>query len=208
MGALTGTVSYTLFHVDGEIPDDWRELWMERIVEFSFQPLRPELEEDSSVGWCVMGDLLNTDFNDANVLRGEYLCLGMRRDAWSLPPALLKAHIAERSEQHLQEHGLMRLSRLQRDQISEAVIQELKKQALPSANSVDMVWNLDSNVLRFWSQSGSTLERFYDLFESTFNLRLVPSSAYVAAINLGLSEELIGELSMVEQELFADIEGE
>lgn len=206
MGAVAGTVSYMLYRVEGERPESWKQAWMERIEEFAFRPLTPESEEDTSLGWCVLGELLNTSFTLENVLRGEYLCLSQRVDRWALPPALLKARIAERADQVQQEHQLHRLSRLQKDQVREVVMREMKAQSLPVASSVDMVWNLDTNTLRFWSQSGTAIERFLDLFESTFGLRLVPCSAYVAAVNVGLSDALIGELATVEQAVFVDFE--
>ena len=56
---------------------------------------------------------------------------------------------------------------------------------------VDMSWNLDSGVLRFWNSSARIHEVFEDLFESTFDLRLVRDAPYVVAANAGLGK---GEL--------------
>ncbi|MFT6397893.1 MAG: DNA recombination-dependent growth factor C [Bradymonadia bacterium] len=206
MGARKGSISYSLFHVDGEMPSDFRETFLEQIQEFAFRELTPEAEEDVSHGWSVMDDLLSVEFSKDNVFIGEYLCLGMRNDRWALPGALLKAHVERRIDEVKREHDKTKLFRSEKVAIREEVTRQLKHRTLPAAAVVDMVWTVDRREVRFWSQSNRSLELFESLFESTFGLRLVPNNAYIAALNCGLSDTLIGALAGVEQAQFTSFE--
>ncbi len=205
MGARAGSISYQLYHVDGAAPDTATAL--ERIAEFAFRPLAPDAEDDFSYGWCVFEDLLSIDVTKDNAVRGEYLCLSMRLDQWRLPAALFKARIAKKSKEVLDKSGKQKLFRSEKEQIRETVSRELKGMTLPSASMVDLVWSLETGVVRFWSQSSRMLELFESLFESTFEVRLVPSNPYVEAIEAKLPDELVGALAAVEQAAFTPFEG-
>ena len=202
MGAAQGTVSYRLYRVEGGLPEDVLGTFHPAIQRHAFEALTPDAEEDSRTGWCVLGRLFDTELSPEQVFRQEYLSLSMRSDRWALPSLLLKATLEERAEAYAREHGLLRLGRAQRELLREEVVREMKGQTLPAANLVDMVWNLDTGRLRFWSSSGRVNELFMELFEATFGLRLVPNSAYVAALNAPLSEDAVAALDGLEQESF------
>jgi len=204
VGALKGSISYSLFFVDGEPPKGFSDSFMERIQEFRFQELTAENEEDFTWGWTAVGDMLDVDFTKSKVYRNEYLCLGMRVDKWSLPGALLKARIQQRGEAHMREFEKTKLLRSEKEQIRETVTREMKGQTLPSASLVDMVWNLEQGRVRFWTQSSTRVELFTELFESTFELRLVPTGPYVASLHVGLSDTEIGKIPDIEQSRFSD----
>lgn len=206
VGARKGTISYSLFHIDGELPDGYQDLFLERIQEFRFTELTPESEEDLVHGWTVLDDLLSTEFDKHNIYLGEYLVLSMRTDRWSLPGALLKAFVEKRTQEVMKEQNKSKLFRSEKMAIREDVTRKLKTMTLPSAGAVDMVWNLERKEVRFWSQSTRALELFEALFESTFDLRLVPDNPYIAAVNCGLSDSLVGALAGVEQSSFTDFE--
>ncbi|MCB9506827.1 MAG: recombination-associated protein RdgC [Myxococcales bacterium] len=206
MGARKGSISYSLFHVDGDIAKTSRDELLERIREFAFSPLTPESEEDTVHGWVVLDDMLATDFTPDNVFLGEYIALGLRVDRWALPGALFKAHIERRTREVLAETGKARLFKSEKLAIREDIGRQLKRQTLPAAAAIDMVWAVERGEVRFWSQSNRALEMFESLFESTFAVRLVNDSAYVAALHCRLADELVGALADVEQARFTSFE--
>ena len=195
LGARKGTNSFSLFHVDGELPAAFRDEFLERIREFQFSELSPEDEEDTAHGWTLIDDLLGTDFRRDNILCGEYLCLGMRVDRWSVPSALLRAHVERRTRELMAEHGKSKLFRSEKMAIRQEMTRGLKRRTLPTAAIVDMVWALERREVRFWSQAARSVELFESLFESTFGLRLVPDGPYVAAINCGLADSAVAALA-------------
>lgn len=198
MGVLNGSITYTLFYVDGELPDRYEEEYLEKIQEFAFQPLLPESEDDVSMGWVRVDNMLNWSLDRDSVFRADHLLLSMRSDKWALPGALLRASIAEREEHFATERGRTKLSRAEKDTIRETVRREFKGQMLPSAGSVDMAWDLKNGVLRLWSQSGRVKEVFLELFESTFGLRLHESGPYMSARALELTADELKALADIE----------
>lgn len=205
MGAFQGTISYSLYRAQGDLPADFRDRFLERIRKNRFLELEPEAEEDLRVGWVVAGQMLSVDFSPENLFRDSYLCLSLRSDRWSLPAALVKAHIARREAEICQERGRARLSRAEREKVRDDVLRELREHALPAATLVDMVWNLDTGHVRFWSQSGRACEFFEELFEDTFGLALIGTSAWVEALECGLDEDAIGRLADVDQAEFTTL---
>jgi hypothetical protein len=196
LGAIKGSISYALFEVEGAPVKDFEVRTIERLQEYRFQPLTPEHEEDARAGWCVMHDMLDTDFDKEKVVRGEYVCFGLRTDRWSLPSALLKALIAREEDVVKEKTGRQRLFKSERETIREAQTRALKHQLIPTPNSVDVVWNTRTQQLRIWTLSPAKLDTFNELFVPTFGsefeLRLVRRRPYSAAVAAGLSVEQLG----------------
>ncbi|MFT4704722.1 MAG: hypothetical protein ACI81R_002430 [Bradymonadia bacterium] len=206
MGARKGSISYQLYHVEGDTPTD-RDAVLQRIREFAFEALTPETEEDFSFGWCDFENLLGVEFTSAGVFRGEYLCLGVRIDQWRLPGALMKARIEIESKTILERTQKPKLFRSEKEVIRESVSREMKGRTLPSAATVDMVWNIEKAQVRFWSQSTRMLELFESLFESTFEVRLSHSGPYIEAMALPLTDNQVSAMAGIERARFTQLEG-
>jgi len=198
VGVLTGSISYTLYHVEDEVNERYHEEFLSRIEEFQFQPLLPDAEDDFSAGWVRIDDMLRWDFNKENVFRGDYVLLSLRTDRWSFPAALLRATVAQRIDTFKEEKGRTRLSKMEREVIREEVRREFKKQMLPSVGTVDVAWDVAQGLVRFWSQSGRAKEQFQELFESTFEVRLHENNPYIAARALDLTDEETAALADIE----------
>lgn len=204
MGALKGSISYTLYHVEGEPGPGFETEALERIHEFRIQDLHPVSDADSHHGWCVLDDMLDVEFTRDKIFRGEYLCLGMRVDRWSLPGALLKARLRRAEDEVKLKTGRQRLFKSERETLRNQMVLELKQQLVPTANAFDMVWNIQKRQLRFWTQSGGRLELFLELFESTFGLRLYPTHPYIAALHVGLTNDEVVALDDLSLTRFTD----
>lgn len=198
MGVLAGSISYTLYHVEDEVPERYHEEFLERIEEFQFRSLLAEDEDDFSAGWVRVDDMLRWDFTKDSVFRGDYVLLSLRTDKWSFPAALLRATVAQRIAAFKEQKGRTRLSKMEREVIREDIRREFKKQMLPSVGTVDMAWDVKQGIVRFWSQSGRAKEQFQELFESTFEVRLHENNPYIAARSLELTDEEIAALADIE----------
>ena len=188
MGALKGTITYTKLHVRGDLPDDFRDSFVERVRLRAFQPLTLEDDAEQHTGWCSIEDPLDTELGHEKVYFNSYLNLGLRTDRWVIPGPLLKAHLAEAEREHLAKRKRERLSKKEKEEIRVTVSRRLRKQVLPVMSVVDLSWNLDTGVVRFWSQSPKALESMMELFEHTFGLDLLPGSPAASALMLGLSQ--------------------
>jgi len=187
LGALAGSLTFTRFFIRGELPKRFRDRFVESIRLRAFEPLVPEGEEQEHFGWCAVGRVLDLELDHEKVFYNSYLNLGLRIDRWRVPGALLRAHLAEAEHEALARSGHERLGRREKAELKARIIAHLRRKLMPSMKIVDMSWNLDSGVVRFYNQSPRVHEQLMELFEKTFSLELVADSPYISAERLDLS---------------------
>ena len=172
--------------------------YLDNLALRAFRPLRPDEDAEERVGWCVAGRLFDFDLSDENVFYGPYVLLGMRQDRWKLPPALLQAHYQEALRASLAKSGRERLTKSEKDAVKAKVVTGLRRKVLPAMRLVDLAWDLDAQVLYFWSQSTPLHDRLSALFERTFDLQIDVASPFLVASESGLSERKLEDLVKLE----------
>lgn len=208
MGAFKGAVTYQVYFVEGDLPKEFRDRFLENIEKEAFAPLTPDSLEERHFGWVNIQHPIDVKLSlPAKVYLNEYLCLGLRIDRWSLPSALLKARITEAERDHLRQTKGAKLGRTEREAIKERVTSDMKAQMLPTMKVVDMIWSLNHNVVRFWSPSQKLGEEFSALFEQTFGLRLIPDSPFTAAAALEFNKPSLEALASLTPEYFGAANG-
>ena len=185
MGAFSGSISYKIFYIDGELPSGWKDKYLDRIKHFAFQSLVPEDDREEAIGWVPVERPLENEFPLARVVYNDFIALGLRRDAYSISPDRLKAEIAATTREFLASHESEKLTKAQKEQIRKDVKLALKRESLPTMKVIDIAWQLSEMQVRFWSQSPKMIEMFQGLFEETFELKLLPSNPYVRAVHVG-----------------------
>jgi hypothetical protein len=188
LGALKGSISYSKFYVTGELPDGFRDRFVERVRLRAFRPLTAEDTDDARAGWCSIENPLDGDLDHGKIFWNTYLNLSYRLDRFQIPAPLLKAHLEEAEREHRAKRGRTRLGRRDKEELRAIVTRRLRAQSLPVMKIIDLSWNLETGVVRFFCPSPKALEGLIELFEDTFELVLVPQSPLSAARSLGLSE--------------------
>ncbi|MFO0615096.1 MAG: recombination-associated protein RdgC [Polyangiaceae bacterium] len=181
MGALRGSLTFTRFFVLGDTPDDAAAAFMKPIRANAFEPLTPDEDALEHHGWASVEDPFDLELDHEKVFFNEYLTLSVRIDRWVVPGPLLKAHLREAEEKLLERKSLERLGRKAKADLKDAVIKKLRKQLVPATKSVDLVWNLRTNVALLFSHSKKVHELASELFEKTFKRRLWVESPGTAA---------------------------
>jgi recombination associated protein RdgC len=201
LGALKGSISYSKHYVRGALPDDFRDAFVERVRLNAFRPLGPE-EDETRVGWCSIENPLDCELDHGKIYFNAYMNLGLRVDRWQIPGPLFKAHFAEAEREHLAKRGRARLGKNEKEELAARVSRRLRKQLVPVMKAVDLSWNLDTGVVRFWSQSQGLVEALDKLFEATFGLDLVPESPFTAAARIGLADAHERAFAMLKPSVF------
>jgi recombination associated protein RdgC len=201
LGALKGSISYSKHYVRGELPDGFRDAFVERIALRAFRPLGPE-EDEPHVGWCSIENPLDCELDHGKVFFNAYLNLGLRMDRWQIPAPLFRAHFAEAERAYLAKKGRDKLGKREKEELTVTVSRKLRRQLVPVMKVVDLSWNLDTGVVRFWNQSPRLIETLGELFEKTFSLDLVPESPFTAAARIGLTEAHERVLAMLTPSVF------
>lgn len=186
MSALRSTLTYSRFFILGDVPSDLPGASLKRIRASAAQPLNPDEDVSERHGWCSIEDPMVTDLDHDNVFFNEYLCLGLRIDRWVVPKPMLNAHLRDAEASLLEKKGLERLGRKAKADLKLFVLKKLRRQLMPTTKSVDLVWNTNTGVARFFSQSARIHLLVQELFEKTFRLKLVPESPGTAAERRGL----------------------
>lgn len=187
MGALRGSLTFTRFYIRGDVPDDVAGTNMKRIRAQAFQPLLPDDDVTQKHGWASIEDPFDTDLGHESVFFNEYVALALRVDRWAIPGPLLKAHLKEAEAKVLEKKGLEKLGRKAKADLKDMVVKKLRRQLVPVTRNIDLVWNLQTNVVLFFSHAKKAHELVQELFEKTFRLQLLIESPGTAADRRGMN---------------------
>ena len=202
MPALKGSLTYTRFFVEGKVPDDVHDKYMRTIRARAMRPLEPDEEELERSGWCRIGEPFITEFTHDDVFFNEYLNLGFRTDKWQLPASLLKVKLKEAETAYLAKKGREKISRKEKTELKLMVAKKLRRQTEPATRVVDMVWELNDGIVRFFSHAEKPGAHMAELFKQTFGLTLVPESPYTLAERIGLDKAQKAQWAELEMAYF------
>ncbi len=198
LGAFRGSISFTKFHVRGDLPADFRDRFVEAIRLRTFRELDATAEADQGIGWCGVDQPFELDLVHEKVFYGDYLNLGLRTDAWRIPSSLFKASFREAERELLGKQGGEKLTRSQKKNLEAVVVRALRQRVVPAMSVVDLSWSLGDRVVRFFHQSPKQHEAMIALFEKTFGLELAEDGAYLTAEKRGLESTLLERLHQLE----------
>jgi hypothetical protein len=97
--------------------------------------------------------------------------------------------MAAAERQYKEKTGKERISRAEKAELRDGVERKLRRNGVPVTKAVDFSWNTHTRELRFFGRSKVIAEHFHELFEKTFNARLVVASPWTTAAALGISLE-------------------
>ncbi len=198
MSARRGSLTLTRLFVRGKPPTDVRKPFLAAIRLRAFQPLDPDGEASESSGWCVLDRPFDLEFEPDKVFEDRFVLLGFRTDRFRVPPAMVRAQLADEEARLLSRLNRDRLSRNERLELKDKIVLRLRKKLAPATRSTDVVWDLDAGVVLFFSHSRRGIADFSAHFERTFKLELEEDSPYLAAVRAGLPRALLSELDRVE----------
>src|SRR6202012_2825245 len=107
-------------YVRGDLPDDFRDAFVESLRLRAFRPLGLE-DDEPRVGWCSVENPLDCELDHGKVFFNSYLNLGLRIDRWQIPGPLFKAHFAEAERERLAKRGRDKLGEKEKEGVTPAV---------------------------------------------------------------------------------------
>ncbi|MCB9735693.1 MAG: hypothetical protein H6745_24160 [Deltaproteobacteria bacterium] len=198
MGALSGAITTTAYYIVGELPEGFRETFLDALGKNAFQDIDLALDHDESFGWVTIKDPFDTEFDLNKVLWGDYFMVTLRHDVIRLPAAAFKFHLAKAVKDQCVATGKERLSKPEVEDLKERLERDLKKRVLPSIKTVDFVWNIERGQGWLFTQNKGMLERFIDIFEDTFGLQAHERNPYSLVEHMGLGDEALDKLFHIE----------
>ncbi len=171
-----GTMSFCVCRLPQALPDD-------AIARFQSKAAGPleYVKEEPSLGWVSGRHLLETDINDMTAYAGGFLHLCLRQAQRKVPGALLQAETRMRELQRLQENGGEFLSRKERKEIKEDVIDRLMPQMPPQLGATPFVVDPGAERLYLGATSEKQCDAFLAYFYETMGFEPQPMTPEFAA---------------------------
>lgn len=194
MAITSNTTSTRRYRVEGQLPDNFHDELKERIQKSAFREMEAGNLKEISIGWVSTNNPFGTEEINDSFNKNGYIVLSMRIDKKTIPAQTLKAYIFKEEQKHLKASKKERLSYNERKSIKDAVLVKLLQQALPVSGVYDFFWNTDTGNLFFFGTSDDINNKFIELFEEAFQMRLFKMSPYGIALGSGFTEEQIFSL--------------
>lgn len=188
MSALRGSLTYSRFFVEGDLPDDFRERFMRSIRLRAMKPLEPDDDDLERTGWCRVGEPFELELGYEDVFYNSFVNLGVRTDRWAIPGSMMRNRLREAERAYLEKKGREKLSRREKSELKLLVARKLRRQVSAQTRLVDLSWSLEDGIVRFFSHAPKAAGRMTELFTKTFGLKLIPESPYTLAARIGLSK--------------------
>ncbi len=195
MGLLKGTLTFSLYRLEGTLPESADDFIARQLQAFAFRNIRLAAEE-KAMGWTSLENVLDTDFEGAKYAWGDYLMMALRIDRKMVPPSLLKIRLLEAEQEFLAETGQKRIYREQRDDLRERVHLDLFNKTQPVPAFYECCWSVSQKTLLLCTLSEKVIDDFQDFFKETFSLYVYP---YTPWDPLWLEEEPAARLAAAEK---------
>jgi DNA recombination-dependent growth factor C len=123
------------------------------------------------------------------------VALSLRIDTVKVAPKILEMHFKDETRKLLKESGQRRLSASQSRELKDRVRDQLTRQAFPSIQVHDLLWNTATATVYFGTHSARARERVEEYFKKSFGPTLVPLIPYIRAEEIldGKSEHVVLE---------------
>lgn len=208
MGAFAGTLTMTCYYVQGEIPEGFRDQFVDALNKNRFTDINLDLDNEESIGWVTAQDPFDTEFELNKVLWGSYLVAALRHDVIRLPATAFKMHLKKAADEYRKKTGKEKLSKGELEEVKDKLERQLKKKALPNIKTYDVVWNMDRGVVWLWSTNKKVNEQFVDFFQETFGLVPHEKNPYSQIERMGFEEDVLSHVVELESAAMSAPPGE
>lgn len=175
MAILKGGLSVRRYHVEGDLPDDWRVRFGAALDENQFRDPLTETRKEPSMGWVQLHNLLDTSFADTDRwLYNQYAVFALRLDKKVIPGKYFKAHLQKREEEWCLQQKRDRCPPGVRTELKEQLEFELLQKTLPRVQLFEVAWNVAEKWVLFHNDSETPNDLFRKQFYRTFGLKPVP----------------------------------
>ena len=137
----------------------------------------PSTDVEESAGWCGFWDDRPAD---PVQLDAGLVGFGLRIDTLKVPASLLATKTRDACEALAAELEVEQLDKFQRDEVKVTQLRELRRRIPAKTTHVQVVWIDDEGRDTIYLLTGSdqVATQFHELFEQTFDIALIPDTAY------------------------------
>ncbi len=204
MGFLSSSVIITKFRVNGEVEEPVLETIRNGLEAQVIKESGAESQE-KNVGWTSFERPYSPDFSGSSFIVGPHLVFALRIDKKVLPSKIVKKHVIVETERRLAESGREFLSREEKKDVREHVELVLLSRIPSTPNVYDVLWNVEDNMVWFFTTQNVAKEELESLFFRSFGVSLIPLFPYTEAeLACGLSDRERDVLSALSPSSFVE----
>ena len=205
MGLLSSTQTITRYRVEGAFSENPTEQVRKGLKKQIITDIDNEAQ-DMAVGWTSFEAPFTPNFDDSSFQVGTHYAFGMRIDKKSIPSKVVKQQVAVASAKRLEESDREFLSKNEKSEIKEHVINVLTLRIPPVPSTFDVVWQYEENEVWLFSTQKAANEEFETLFNKSFSgIKLIRLFPYTQAdMTLSLSNTERDRLSAITPEDFTE----
>jgi len=187
MGFASGSISFRRFAVVGAAPAMPDQSLLDKLSANALRPGELGAPEEVEYGWGGGRHVLDGAFGFEHNVFVDALHFALRIDTNKVPGELKKAYRLMEEEALAAGNPSGFISKTQRkdakDTVRQKLEEELRSGKFRRSRMLPVLWDLPSGTL-YCAASGAAFEKLADLFERTFELKLVPLTAGSLALRL------------------------
>ena len=170
MGFLSTTLSVSRYHIQNRFDSEPMEQVRQGLVKHAIPKLENEYEEISA-GWTPYESPYLPDFEKFSFVFGPYFLFSLRIDKKSIPAKLVQKQMAIEIEKKMEKSGRDFISKNEKSEIKETVMDVLMHKMPSIPNVYDILWNYESADLFLLTTQKAANEFFETIFFKSFNLK-------------------------------------
>src|SRR4051812_47564957 len=186
MGYASGSVSFRRFAVVGESPAAADQGLLDKLADHALK-IGEVGTEEVEYGWGGGRHVLDGQFSFEHNVFNDAVHFALRVDTNKVPGDLKKAYQLMEEEAAAAQNPSGFLSKNQKRDVKDVVRKKLEDELrggrFRRSKLVPVLWDLPSQTL-YSPAPGATFEKLAELFERTFELKLVPNTAGSLALRL------------------------
>jgi len=187
MGFASGSMSFRRFAVVGSGPTVPDQALLDKLAEHALKPGEFGVPEEVEYGWGGGRHVLDGSFGFEHNVFADAAHFAMRVDTNKVPGDLKKAYKFMEEEAVAAENPSGFISKNQKKDVKDTVRRklddELRSGKFRRSKLLPVLWDLPAGTL-YSPASGASYEKLADLFERTFDLKLVPLTAGSQSLRL------------------------
>lgn len=176
MSFLTGRISCIRLNVEGSRPRLFDAEFLERLEEFQTGRQKIASSDGVESGWTAGNHMLDTDFQPAKNIYGDWLCFDLCITTDKLPADRLKAYyeveLAAMAKGNPSGTPSSRQKKEAKEIARERLEQEAKDGRYRKHKIIPVAWHAVTNRVYFGATSLTHLDRLVALFQQTFGCGL------------------------------------
>lgn len=187
MGFGSGSISFRRFAVVGDAPGTPGQELLDRLAAQALKVGEFGAAEEAEYGWGGGRHVLDGQFGFEHNVFADALHFALRIDTNRVPGDLKKAYQFMEEQAAAAENPSGFISKNQKRDVKDVVRrkldEDLRSGRFRRTKLLQVLWDLPSQTL-YCAASGSSFEKLAELFERTFELKLVPITAGSLALRL------------------------